>query len=51
MPVKEEGTILIHTENIFPIIKKAEVKFENITKKFNETTAVDNVSCKFKAGT
>jgi len=23
MPVKEEGTILIHTENIFPIIKKA----------------------------
>ena len=30
---------------------KAEVKFENITKKFNETTAVDNVSCKFEAGT
>ena len=25
-------------------MKKAEVKFENITKKFNETTAVDNVS-------
>ena len=23
MPIKEEGTILIHTENIFPIIKKA----------------------------
>ena len=22
MAVKEEGTILIHTENIFPIIKK-----------------------------
>jgi len=32
-------------------MKKAEVKFENITKKFNETTAVDNVSCKFEAGT
>ena len=32
-------------------MKKAEVKFENITKKFNETTAVDNVSCKFDAGT
>ena len=24
-------------------MKKAEVKFENITKKFNETIAVDNV--------
>ena len=32
-------------------MKKAEVKFENITKKFNQTTAVDNVSCKFEAGT
>ena len=32
-------------------MKKAEVKFENITKKFNETVAVDNVSCKFEAGT
>ena len=32
-------------------MKQAEVKFENITKKFNETTAVDNVSCKFEAGT
>ena len=32
-------------------MKKSEVKFENITKKFNETTAVDNVSCKFDAGT
>ena len=32
-------------------MKKAEVKFENITKKFNETTAVDNVSCEFEAGT
>ena len=32
-------------------MKKAEVKFENITKKFNETTAVDNVSCNFEAGT
>ena len=31
-------------------MKKAEVKFENITKKFNETTAVDNVSCSFEAG-
>ena len=32
-------------------MKKAEVKFENITKKFNETIAVDNVSCSFEAGT
>ena len=32
-------------------MKKAEVKFESITKKFNETTAVDNISCKFEAGT
>ena len=32
-------------------MKKAEVKFENITKKFNETIAVDNVSCIFEAGT
>ena len=32
-------------------MKKAEVKFENITKKFNETVAVDNVSCDFEAGT
>ena len=32
-------------------MKKAEVKFENITKKFNETVAVDNVSCSFEAGT
>ena len=32
-------------------MKKAEVKFKNITKKFNETTAVDNVSCSFEAGT
>ena len=32
-------------------MKKAEVKFENITKKFNETVAVDNVSCVFEAGT
>jgi ABC-type Fe3+/spermidine/putrescine transport system ATPase subunit len=31
-------------------MKKAEVKFENITKKFNETVAVDNVSCNFEAG-
>ncbi len=32
-------------------MKKSEVKFENITKKFNETVAVDNVSCSFEAGT
>ena len=32
-------------------MKKAEVKFENITKKFNETVAVDNISCNFEAGT
>ena len=32
-------------------MKKAEVKFQNITKKFNETVAVDNVSCNFEAGT
>ncbi|MDC1045549.1 ABC transporter ATP-binding protein [Candidatus Pelagibacter sp.] len=32
-------------------MKKAEVKFENITKKFNETVAVDNVNCIFEAGT
>jgi len=32
-------------------MKKAEVKFENITKKFNEVVAVDNVSCDFEAGT
>ena len=32
-------------------MKKAQVKFENITKKFNETVAVDNVSCIFEAGT
>ena len=32
-------------------MKKAEVKFENITKKFNETVAVDNVSSSFEAGT
>ena len=32
-------------------MKKAEVKFKNITKKFNETVAVDNVSCDFEAGT
>ena len=32
-------------------MKKAEVRFENITKKFNETVAVDNVNCTFEAGT
>ena len=28
-------------------MQKVEVKFENITKKFNETVAVDDVSCIF----
>ena len=32
-------------------MQKVEVKFENITKKFNETIAVDDVSCIFEAGT
>ena len=32
-------------------MKKAEVKFINITKKFNKTVAVDNISCNFEAGT
>ena len=32
-------------------MKKAEVKFLNVTKKFNETVAVDNISCTFEAGT
>ena len=32
-------------------MQKVEVKFENITKKFNETVAVDKVSCIFEAGT
>ena len=32
-------------------MQKVEVKFKNITKKFNETVAVDNVSCIFRAGT
>ena len=32
-------------------MKKAEVKFENITKKFYETVAVDNLSCSFEDGT
>jgi iron(III) transport system ATP-binding protein len=32
-------------------MQKVEVKFENITKKFNETIAVDDVSCTFEAGT
>ena len=32
-------------------MKKAEVRFEKITKKFNETVAVDNISCSFEAGT
>jgi len=32
-------------------MKKSEVKFINITKKFNATTAVDNISCSFEPGT
>ena len=32
-------------------MQKVEVKFENITKRFNETIAVDDVSCIFEAGT
>ena len=32
-------------------MKKSEVQFINITKKFNETTAVDNISCSFEPGT
>ena len=32
-------------------MKKSEVKFINISKKFNETTAVDNISCSFEPGT
>ncbi len=30
---------------------KSEVKFVNVTKKFNETTAVNNISCSFEPGT
>ena len=32
-------------------MKKSEVKFINVTKKFNETTAVNNISCSFEPGT
>ena len=32
-------------------MKKSEVKFINVTKKFNETIAVDNISCSFEPGT
>ena len=32
-------------------MKKSEVKFIDVTKKFNETIAVDNVSCSFEPGT
>ena len=32
-------------------MKKSEVKFIDVTKKFNETTAVDNISCSFEPGT
>ena len=32
-------------------MKKAKVEFKNITKKFNQTVAVDNVSCTFEPGT
>ena len=32
-------------------MKKVKVEFKNIVKKFNETTAVDNISCNFEPGT
>jgi len=32
-------------------MKKVKVEFKNIVKKFNETTAVDNISCEFEPGT
>jgi len=32
-------------------MKKVKVEFKNIVKKFNETTAVDNISCDFEPGT
>jgi len=32
-------------------MKKVKVEFKNIVKKFNETTAVDNISCDFDPGT
>ena len=32
-------------------MKKVKVEFKNIIKKFNETTAVDNISCNFEPGT
>jgi len=32
-------------------MKKSEVKFIDVTKKFNETIAVDNISCSFEPGT
>ena len=32
-------------------MKKVKVEFKNIVKKFNETTAVDNISCHFEPGT
>ncbi|MDP7195250.1 MAG: ABC transporter ATP-binding protein [SAR202 cluster bacterium] len=32
-------------------MKKVEVKFLNVTKKFNKTVAVDKISCTFEAGT
>jgi len=32
-------------------MKKSEVKFIDVTKKFNATTAVDNISCSFEPGT
>jgi iron(III) transport system ATP-binding protein len=32
-------------------MKKAKVEFKNITKKFNNTVAVNNVSCTFEPGT
>ena len=32
-------------------MKRVKVEFKNIIKKFNETTAVDNISCEFDPGT
>ena len=32
-------------------MKKVKVEFKNIVKKFNETTAVDSISCDFQPGT
>ena len=32
-------------------MKKVKVEFKNVSKKFNETIAVDNISCEFQPGT